>query len=354
MMWELEEAGPPKPEDRSVVKQPSRKQSKPPASPPEPPDTKSQMASDGKAPVPATEPKLAEWVPLVKSEEDLKAWQKTGPGTVTFDSGDVRVQNAAVTYPTPAADLAIRTQIQNEVNVKPNVRLLLRQTPAGSYAAVLENGSRLVVGVTEGEKWRELKSVPVDVPAGQPLVLEFSAVGNLLTVLLNGKPAIEVQDATHSYGSPGLAAGDGTTVFKDVQVNAAQGQRTRTGQDAGEAASLRTPYDCCRIVQPPWNLPRTRHRQPSPRSMQESQGAPSRLGQVPGRAGRDDEFDRHEVRAHPAGRVRHGIDGSGGRQAAGGSQSHEPAELVHRATARPRPPSIASGSPSRFTWGCAR
>jgi len=256
MMWELEEAQPPKPENRSIVKQSSRKQSKPPASASEPPDTKSQVASDGKAPVPATEPKRAEWVPLVKSEEDLKAWQKTGPGTVTFDSGDVRVQNAAVTYPTPAADLAIRTQIQNEVNVKPNVRLLLRETPAGSYAAVLENGSRLVVGVTEGEEWRELKSVPVDVPAGQPLVLEFSAVGNLLTVLLNGKPAIEVQDATYSYGSPGLAAGDGTTVFKDIRVNAARGQEpglAKTPEKPPGSVPSTTAAESSTL---PWDLPK--------------------------------------------------------------------------------------------------
>lgn len=93
-------------------------------------------------------------VPLVKSEEESKRWQKTGPGSVMFDSGDERVQNAVVTCPTPVADLAIRPQIQSEVNAKPIVRLLLRETPAGSYAAVLANGSRIVVGVTQGEQWR--------------------------------------------------------------------------------------------------------------------------------------------------------------------------------------------------------
>ena len=81
---------------------------------------------------------------------------------------------------------------------------------------------------------------------------------------------------------------------------------------------------------------------------EESQGAPSRLGQAPGRAGRDDQFDRHEVHVDPAGRVRHGIDGSGGRQAAGGGQSHEPAGAGTSSDCPPRPPSIASGSRSRF------
>ncbi len=158
------------------------------------------------------------WVPLLKSEEDLKAWQKTGAGTVTFDNGAVRVQNAAVTYPTLAIDLVIRVQIQIEVDVKPTARLLLRQTPAGSYAAVLDDGSKLVLGVTEGDKWRELKSTPVTVAADQPVAFEFSVVGKVLTVLLNGKPAIEVQDRTHSYGAPGLAAMDDVTVFKDVDI----------------------------------------------------------------------------------------------------------------------------------------
>jgi formylglycine-generating enzyme required for sulfatase activity len=137
---------------------------------------------------------------------------------VTYENGTVRVQNAAVTYPTVAIDLVIRVQIQVEVNVKPTAKLLLRETPAGSYAAKLEDGSKLVLGVTEGGKWRELKSAPVTVAADQPLALEFSAVGNVLTVSLNGKPAIEVKDSTHSYGSPGLAATDGATVFRDVDV----------------------------------------------------------------------------------------------------------------------------------------
>ncbi len=175
------------------------------------------VQSGDKAPHSKTLP-TGVWVPLVKSAEDLKGWQKAGAGTVTFDNGAVRVENAAVTYPTLAIDLVIRVQIQVEVNVKPTAKLVLRQTPAGSYAAVLEDGSKVVVGVTEGEKWRELKSAPVTVAAGQPLALEFSAVGNLLTVSLNGKPAIEVQDGTHSYGSPGLAATDGRTVFRDVDV----------------------------------------------------------------------------------------------------------------------------------------
>ena len=60
-----------------------------------------------------------------------------------------------------------------------------------------------------------------------------------------------------------------------------------------------------------------------------------------------DEFDRHAVRADPAGRVRHGIDGSGGRQASGGSQSHEAAAAGTSTACPPRPPSIASGSRSR-------
>ncbi len=230
VMWELEEAEGPKPDDRPIAKQPSRKQGKLAATPSAAPTTKPQTPTVGKPPVPAFEPSPAEWVPLVNSEDDLKTWEKTGSGSVTFDNGAVRVQDAAVTYPTQAADLAIRTQVRNEADAKPNVRLLLRETPAGSYAAVLENGNRLVVGVTEGEKWRELKSVPVNVPVGQPLDLEFSAVGDLLTVFLNGKPAIEVRDSTHRYGSPGLAATDGTTVFQNADVKVMRGKEARMAE----------------------------------------------------------------------------------------------------------------------------
>ena len=50
------------------------------------------------------------------------------------------------------------------------------------------------------------------------------------------------------------------------------------------------------------------------------------MGQVPRRAGRDDQLDRHEVRADPAGRVRHGLDGS-----------EEVAKLLEEAKATNRP-----------------
>jgi len=203
------------------------------------------------------------WVPLVTSEADLKAWQTTGPGAVTFDDGAVRVENATVTYPTLAVDLVIRVQIQVEINVQPTARLLLRETPAGSYAAVLEDGTKLVLGVTEGEKWRELKSAPVTVAAGQPLALEFAAVGNVLTVSLNGKPAIEVQDSTHSYGAPGLAATDGATTFRNVDVKvvrrkevdlAKTTERPQVGTPATSPSSVPAGPSVAQNDLPPWNF----------------------------------------------------------------------------------------------------
>ena len=49
------------------------------------------------------------------------------------------------------------------------------------------------------------------------------------------------------------------------------------------------------------------------------------LGQVPGREGRDEQFARYAVRADPARRVRHGIDGGGSRHdVVGRGQSEEP------------------------------
>ncbi|MCY2990988.1 MAG: hypothetical protein NTY19_24395, partial [Planctomycetota bacterium] len=189
----------------------------------------------GEGPASPTAPPLPinQFVPLAKSEQDLKAWQKTGSGTVTFENGGVRVENAAVTYPASAIDLVIRVKIKIEGDVPPSARLTLRETPAGFYAAMLEDGQKVTVGMTEGDKWRELKSAPVSVPRDKSLALQFSAVGDVLTVSLNGKPAVEVRDTTHRSGVPGLAAAKGATVFEDVEVKVL----TRPSSTPGELAS---------------------------------------------------------------------------------------------------------------------
>jgi WD40 repeat protein/formylglycine-generating enzyme required for sulfatase activity len=120
MMWELEEAEPPKPEDRPVVKQPSRKptilpgtqadsspsesgpqpvvaptekqpaaspaQGQPPAPTAAPSDATPPTAVAGKTPMPAAEPKPVEWVPLV-IERKLRVWKTFGPGQWAVEDG---------------------------------------------------------------------------------------------------------------------------------------------------------------------------------------------------------------------------------------------------------------------------
>jgi hypothetical protein len=66
---------------------------------------------------------------------------------------------------------------------------------------------------------------------------------------------IEVQDATYSYGSPGLAGGDGATVFRDVQVNAAGGQDPGLAKMPEKAPASVTPATTAASSIPPWNLP---------------------------------------------------------------------------------------------------
>ncbi|MCY2995819.1 MAG: SUMF1/EgtB/PvdO family nonheme iron enzyme, partial [Planctomycetota bacterium] len=204
-------------------------------------EEKLTVTPDVRPPVAGTGPALptGQWGLLVKSAEDLKAWQKTGAGTATFENGAVRLQDAAVTYPTVAVDLVIRVNVKIEVDVQPTAKLTLRETPAGSYAAVLEDGKKLVIGVTEGGKWRELKSAPITVSRDQPLALEFSAVGDVLTLCLNGKPTIEVRDATHRYGSPGLAVVNGTMVFNAVVVKVLRGRDDKLAKSPDKPALSR-------------------------------------------------------------------------------------------------------------------
>jgi hypothetical protein len=165
-----------------------------------------------------------QWVPLVKSVEDLQAWQRRGNGTVAYINNALQLQDAAVSYPTLAIDLVIRVNLQISVDGPSNARVTLREQPGGSYAAVLEDGRTLVVGVTEKDQWRELKTAAVSIGPDQSVALEFSAVGDVLSVSLDGKQVFEVRDTTHRSGSPGLAVTQGVTRFKDIQVKVLRGE----------------------------------------------------------------------------------------------------------------------------------
>ena len=90
---------------------------------------------------------------------------------------------------------------------------------------MLEDGKSLVVGVTEKDQWRELKKAAVTIAPDQLVALEFSAVGDVLSVSLDGKPVVEeIHDTTYRSGSPGLAVTKGVTLFKDIQVKVLRGE----------------------------------------------------------------------------------------------------------------------------------
>ena len=113
---------------------------------------------------------------------------------------------------------------RSTVNGPSSARVTLREQPGGSYAAVLEDGKTLVVGVTEKDQWRELKKAAVSIGPDQLVALEFSAVGDVLSVSLDGKQVVEVRDTTYRSGSPGLAVTKGVTLFKDIQVKVLRGE----------------------------------------------------------------------------------------------------------------------------------
>ena len=145
--------------------------------------------------------------------------------------------------------------------------MTLREQPGGSYAAVLEDGKSLVVGVTEKDQWRELKKAAVSIGPDQLVALEFSAVGDMLSVSLDGKPVVEVRDTTYRSGSPGLAVTKGVTLFKDIQVKVLRGEEEiatsgdepakSAGASAGVAkvAGVSGPLSAKAIVSRPAKIP---------------------------------------------------------------------------------------------------
>ena len=166
-----------------------------------------------------------QWVPLVKSVEDLQAWQRRGNGTVAYINNALQLQDAAVTLSDAGDRPGDSRQCADHGEWPVERRVTLREQPGGSYAAVLEDGKTLVVGVTEKDQWRELKKAAVSIGPDQLVALEFSAVGDVLSVSLDGKQVVEVRDTTYRSGSPGLAVTKGVTLFKDIQVKVLRGKK---------------------------------------------------------------------------------------------------------------------------------
>jgi hypothetical protein len=95
--------------------------------------------------------------------------------------------------------------------------LLLRHSKGFGYSATLSGGV-FTIGKNSDGKYAVLATVKREQKGADALQLEFAAVGDLLTLSVEGKEVMRVHDKSIQTGIVGVAARDAKADFADVEL----------------------------------------------------------------------------------------------------------------------------------------
>lgn len=127
------------------------------------------------------------------------------------------------------ADLEVSVKLRHIKGARDAGLLFRSSLPAvgfnaqrGYFAGVIPEHNRVILGKTDGNSWKEIaRANAPQVPPGE-VTLAVRAVGNRLTVSMNGKQVIEADDITYARGSVGLRVVDTHVRFSDFKVRPAR------------------------------------------------------------------------------------------------------------------------------------
>ena len=183
----------------------------------------------GLAATPLAGPALAEgsFKPLLNSR-DLTGWTTVGDANWTVKDGALTADNGAMSFLVSDAsyrdfDLRVELWISPEANSGVFIRCSDRKVfnPANAYEVNVFDarpdptyGTGAIVDVA--------KVSPMPRAAGRWSLLEISARGDSLTVVLNGQTTVDaVRNAAHAEGPIALQYGSGVVKFRKVDIRSA-------------------------------------------------------------------------------------------------------------------------------------
>jgi hypothetical protein len=116
--------------------------------------------------------------------------------------------------------VVVTTELRFEAGER-DAGILLRVTqPAvgydaqrGYFAGLVRGSSRAVIGRTDGHTWHELASAPLDIDFSQPQTLAARAVGNKISLSVDGQTMVSATDDTYATGTVGLRVVDTAASF---------------------------------------------------------------------------------------------------------------------------------------------
>jgi hypothetical protein len=223
-----------------------------------------------KAPAPAPEtPGTAvkvppgKWVELLAAPEELKKWFNDD-GVAADKAQNVKMEHGililtetvGIMYPVHGSDMIVSSKVRLMSGISAGVRL--RQGKHGLYSAWYNGKSSFGIGkiIRSGDegkfKWKELKRVETEKSYKNEIIrMMFSAVGDTLTLYVDGAKILEVQDSSHKAGMPGVNVyGKANAGFKNIRVMIPAGS-TRPREPVGGAAdAIRIEAESMKILEP--------------------------------------------------------------------------------------------------------
>jgi hypothetical protein len=166
---------------------------------------------------------FGEWIPLLTSPDQLVGWDPLNENirysNRTIEVRIPHVSDARIGYPVIARDVRIRARAK--ILSGQNIGLFLRRSDRGSYAAWFGGGRQFGIGKnisdSDGFHWINLVAGTSPQSCDGFFDFEFSAIGDALTLSVNGQLLLATHDSSHTEGAV-FVGGMGNGLFTDVAL----------------------------------------------------------------------------------------------------------------------------------------
>jgi hypothetical protein len=165
-------------------------------------------------PAPAAE----KWASLFDGKT-LGGWTQGGAATgaagARVVNGAIEVNNQKMTHSLQGRDMVIRARVKKLDGA--NLTLDLRSRADTRYTAFYNGADSFGIGKSLNRQFTNLTNVRARQAPGDFFLMTFRAVGNTLTLEVEGQEIARAVDGDIESGSPGIGARGGRSLFKDVE-----------------------------------------------------------------------------------------------------------------------------------------
>ena len=162
------------------------------------------------------------WFPMFNSPDQFYEYEADGDvryhsDRLRYHDNVIELHNGGARFKVVARDVSVRAKAKAASS---NTMLIaLRDCNEGGYFARFLGGSRFeILKKVTGKPPYALAAGDSPQPPGEFFNFEFSAIGDMLTVSVDGQPLLVAHDTTHSEGMAAVGVCGGSGLFKDVAV----------------------------------------------------------------------------------------------------------------------------------------